>query len=275
MQHGLAGVRRNRGVARNAVKIPHPHLSGWDYLAVAVFVLFISALGKLAFGAVTVDAVVTIPQYNLNSTTATWSHTVAGSDNFLAVYLTARTLGASNFSVSINGTVAARAIDSDSANGACAEIWYLNNPAAGVYTVLIRSNAIVARGRAASISYNGVNTAAATVFTGGATATSGNPTVTVTTTAGDFVVDVATLRVSGATLAVGPGQTERFNIGYTGAPTSQFGTGAGSDEVATGASTTMSWTAAGGDDWALSTMGLKPLPTTPTRFMAPNTMRFW
>ena len=93
--------------------------------------------------------------------------------------------------------------------------------------------------------------------TGSASNTS---TVNVTTSADDLVIDVTWAVDSfGGTLVVGAGQTMQKEIEN---PTLTYEAGGTSTEVATGASTTMSWTFTTGgttmDDWGIMAIPLKP-----------------
>lgn len=110
------------------------------------------------------------------------------------------------------------------------------------------------------ISVNGVDQATPEGTQATATGTNSNPTVNVTTEVDDFVVDVMMTFdnnfAGGRTITAGAGQTKRqeqLNIGNADC----FGM---STEVATGASTTMSWTISdtSNNNWGILALPLKP-----------------
>lgn len=110
------------------------------------------------------------------------------------------------------------------------------------------------------VSATGVDQTTPTGTVATAAGTDTAPTVAVTTAADDFVVDVIWFGdSSGAsrTLTVGAGQTSRQEI--EGANLVYEGMGM-STEVATGTSTTMSWTISGAvDNWGIQGIPLKPV----------------
>jgi hypothetical protein len=205
-----------------------------------------------------IDAVVTPPTFNISSGSETsWSHTVSGLDRILVVYSGARHLGAGNWSVSINGTLATQAILTQNTS-TVAGIWYRTNPPTGVNTIKMQASTTT-RGAAASISYTGVDTAGPIRTTVGATGTSSPATLNLSATAQDLVVDVVGAKPNGTTLTVIT-NTQQWNTAFSGAPPDQYGVAAGSDAVSSGAATTMSWTVGGGDEWAQSAFALIPVP---------------
>lgn len=110
------------------------------------------------------------------------------------------------------------------------------------------------------VSANGVDQTTPLGTVASATGTTATPTVNATTVADDFVVDMTGVWGDGVnpTITVGGGQTSRQEIeGGTYSPDDAVGQ---STEVATGTSTTMSWTTAGGvAAWAIFAVPLKPV----------------
>ena len=191
--------------------------------------------------------------------TYSWSHTVAGADRLLVVALTSRTIGVSHWSVSVDGSLITQARDADSANGSCAELWYQNNPTASIHTISIMSP-VTARGHACSFSFNGVDTTGPIVTTTSNTGTATPATLVIPSSANNWVMDAVFARVSGATISAFANQTELYNLGLVGPPTTQRGTGGASYTVSSGGSPSMSWTLTGQDEWVQVAVDMKVKP---------------
>ena len=138
------------------------------------------------------------------------------------------------------------------------EMWYIKAPATGTNNIAITFSASV-RAVAGGMSYTNVHQT--TPF--GTPATAGGlsdaPSVTVSSAAGELVVDTVGRRQNPAgtqTLTAGGGQTERYND-KSGTNDDNNVLGAGSEEAGA-ASVTMSWTANSPWKWAIVAAPLKP-----------------
>lgn len=143
------------------------------------------------------------------------------------------------------------------------EMWYITAPATGANNIAITFSASV-RAIAGGMSYTGVRqttplgTAASAGTEGTFTAT---PSVTVSSAAGERVVDTVGIRQTAntpgdQTLTAGAGQTQRYND-VSGTNNNSNVVGAGSEEAGA-ASVTMSWTAFQSRPWAIVAAPLKP-----------------
>lgn len=142
-------------------------------------------------------------------------------------------------------------------------IWTLLAPAAASQTLYASWAANQEETVVGAIAFNGVDQSApiGSVATAGGTNTTA--TVNATTTADDMVVDVAFVLDTGCgnrTETVGAGQTSRIEVEGASLSCEVFGM---SHEVATGSSTTMSWTYSGGatinDGWRTFALPLHPV----------------
>jgi len=151
------------------------------------------------------------------------------------------------------------------------EMWYIKAPATGANSIAITFSASV-RAVAGGMSYTNVHQT--TPF--GTPATAGGlsdaPSVTVSSAAGELVVDTVGRRQSSSgtqTLTAGGGQTERYND-KSGTNNDNNVLGAGSEEAGA-ASVTMSWTANSDWKWAIVAAPLKPtVVCTTTEVIGPE-----
>ena len=138
---------------------------------------------------------------------------------------------------------------SESGDNAHVEIWYLVAPTTGTHDVVIsQSGANDVVGGATS--WTGVDQATPFGPTAVADGTASPATVDVTSASSEVVVDVVGAR-NAATLTVGAGQTQRWNLG------AGVIDGGGSSEPGA-ATVAMSWTLMGTFEWAIAGVSLKP-----------------
>jgi hypothetical protein len=206
-----------------------------------------------AQAAISVDARATGAQSiaagaNVNATTATWTHTVGAlSANSILIVVLAQDSGALASSVvwDQGGTNVALTRKGSATTGSVrVEIWFLKNPSpqgAKSVRVTVSPSAHIIAG---SASFDGVDQA--TTFNAAspqtATGASGtNPSLAVTTTSGEWAVNVAVQDLTGA--GGTPTKNASDNYIFSGANTVS-GTieGGGSDRSASGSSVTQTWT---------------------------------
>lgn len=179
-------------------------------------------------------------------TSLTWTHTCGASANFLRVGVSWNDPTVNVSSVTYN-SVTLTPLTKRTGNGRACQLFYLVNPATGsAHAIAVTFSASTVHGGGAA-SYNGVytsNPVSGETFSTDFTTT---PTVTVTSEAGDLVVDVVCATVS---VAVDGSQTEEWN---SGAPTNGAVT-AGSREAGA-ATVTMSYTMAE-NAWVMAAVNL-------------------
>jgi len=140
-----------------------------------------------------------------------------------------------------------------------ADLWYLVAPAAGpgTITATLSSGSAVVLG---AVTLNNVNPTTPIGTVASATGDSANPSVQVTTVAGQLVVDtLATVGDFGSpTAALGQAQQwNAVNVGFNER-------GAGSSKLAAGTSTTMAWVRNLNINWGLVAVPFNPFCPTPT-----------
>ncbi len=138
---------------------------------------------------------------------------------------------------------------SEAGDNAHVELWYLVAPATGANDIIFSQNGAndVVGG---ATSWTGVDQSTPFGPTATANGTASPATVDVTSASGEVVVDVVAAR-NAATLTVGAGQTQRWNLGV--------GVIDGGGSTEPGAATvTMSWTLTGTFEWAIAGASLKP-----------------
>ena len=168
-----------------------------------------------------------------SGTSLTFAHSVsAQSDRVIVVGIS--TGGAHPTGITYNGVALTRLAGTSSLS-VYGSIWYLTAPATG------SNNVVVSLANASHIIAGATNfyhVDQATPLSNAATLARldvDSGSIDITTTAGDFVVDALTLNTTN-NVTFGAGQTERWDQASFSAK------GAGSTEVATGTTTTMSWT---------------------------------
>jgi hypothetical protein len=214
---------------------------------------------SIALGAVTFDAVTTIGDSD-GDDTISGTHSVGGGcvNPILIATITWKanppqtisSVGATAGGMSAVGTQIMVGSDQH------AVAMYYRVGTTGSQTVTVNFAGVIDLGTMAIRSYCGVDagtpTGTAVTATGDFNAT--NPSVNVSSVAGDWVIDVVDLWGDPtATLTVGAGQTQRDNF-YENRDSHVR---ADSDEVAAGTTTTMSWTKNVNNTWAMVGVALK------------------
>ena len=205
--------------------------------------------------AITVDASSYVVAPSKTATTASWSHTVGtGSNTLLAVGVSVENPSTQTnnvTSVTYGGTALTRIGTQSLISGTSfylTEIWYLLSPASGTATITVNVNnsaSIVA----GAVSFTGVNLSNPTGTFISTTGNGKSASVNAATVAGDMVLDTLTTTGGGRFANVGAGQTIRWNPAPGGG--AGWVKGEGSTELATGSSTTMSWTSNKNSPWSL------------------------
>lgn len=194
-----------------------------------------------------------------------WSHTNNGNAMFIFAACRggpgagAGNVSAANFNGVSASAVIGAAVQSSGTNQANTEIWYVPNPTTGTHSVSVSLDANngcrVGAITFSNVDVSGTPYANATGANFDGTAT--QPSLGVTSAANDYVIDVVVDHSGcGTCWTEGAGQTLIFE----GTNPNSNATGAASYELATGASTTMSWTGAT-VRWAQSAVAVKPVPT--------------
>lgn len=214
----------------------------------------INIQGSAGPGVVTFDSA---SSDSVQASSLSWSHTIGagGSNRFLLVGISIRdsnppdTVSSATFAGQNLTFIGRKSYNRD----ASIEMWYLLNPPTGTNTVTVTLTGTADLVGGAT-SWTGVNQASPLgTFASAGGGFNTTPSVEVSSTAGEVVVDVATRPDSCVgNNTVGPGQTQRWNRCQTPGDTR----GLGSSE--SGASTvTMSWTI-GSEVWAIGAVPIKP-----------------
>jgi hypothetical protein len=201
------------------------------------------------------------------ASTLSWSHTVGASENFLTV--------CADLASAVRPTISSVVWDAGGANTALtrkggapesagfggADIWSLTAPVSGTKTITVTYSGSCECGTGSS-SWSGVDQTtpfnAASPQTATGTGTAAQPNLSVTSTAGEWVIDSVIDAIAASlddTLVVNVSQTQISNHDRGAGKSS----GASSDEAAVGASTAMTWTGVGASDtWAQVGVSLRP-----------------
>jgi hypothetical protein len=191
---------------------------------------------------------------NASDISVSWTHVVDNVSNRLLV-VGVSILNASSQTVSTvtwNSTGLTQVTGGSVTNSTncSAEMWYLVNPAVGVYTITVTLSAS-ASFTAGAITFGGVNQSTPFGTFASATGSSAAPSVNASSASGEMVVDVLAAK-GNPTATAGAGQTRQWHDVY-----STTIRGAGSTE--SGATTvTMSYTLSAKQQWAIGAVGLKP-----------------
>lgn len=184
----------------------------------------------------------------------TFSHTCAGVNRLLIVWVSYFDSADTISSVTYNG-VAMTAIPSGSAANGNYKIagYYLIAPATGANNVVVTFSGAVSDFGGGSISFTDAHqtTPLGTAVT--ATGTSTSPSVTVSSASGEFVAD-GLIIVHGGTLTVGGSQTQRWNA----IATNGFIKYAGSTQGGAGA-VSNTWSNSSSQVWAQGAVPVKPV----------------
>lgn len=186
----------------------------------------------------------------------TWSHTCAGSDRLLLLFVAHYHSSNTISSASYNGVSMTAVTNGAAVTGSgylCfITTFYLVAPATGSNTVSVTPSGGLFDFGACAISLSDVHQTVPLGTAANATGYDTTPTVTVSSATGELVVDGLVIMNSG-TLTVGAGQTQHWN-----APTANaFIRYAGSTESGA-ASTTMSWSNSSSQTWAIVAVPIKP-----------------
>ena len=194
-----------------------------------------------------------------NASTITLSHTVGATGQYRLLIVNVSAFDGTDripTGVTYDGVAMVKVADQTQGSNA-ASMWYLVAPSTGADDIVATFAGTVDSINMGGISFTGVDqTTPLGTAAKAASAGSDAPTVTVTTVARDMVVDSLAQgdeSSNTATNAAGTYQTERHDVGQS---TNHAG-GAGSTEVATGTSTTMSWTLGNSMPWAIIGVAIK------------------
>lgn len=206
--------------------------------------------------------------YDTTSTTSgvdssfTFSHSTASNGNRLlivAISWQSNTVTVSSVTYnSVSMTSVGASIDLTSTDPDIhTQLFRLIAPSTGANNVVVTFSGST-NAEISSSTFYGVNQTTPLGTLGGASS-NGSSTVTVdiTNASGDFVIDSANYGDSTETLTPGAGQTERWEINANST------VAAGSTEIATFGTTTMSWTGSGdGAPWVTTGVPIKPITGT-------------
>jgi hypothetical protein len=199
-----------------------------------------------------------------NASSASWKHTVGAGDNrALVVGVALRNASSETVSsITYGGTSLTQVTSGSAANGTNVrvELWYLLAPAVGtdssIEVTLSGSTAFAAGG----VTLTGVNqTTPFDSFTS-ATGSSTAPSVSVSSAAGDVVIDIMGC-VDTPTVTIGASQTLQWTAASPGTPSTDQATGAQSVEGGA-ASVTMSHTLSSSQAWAIGAVSINPASAT-------------
>lgn len=186
----------------------------------------------------------------------TWSHTCAGSDRLLLLFVAHYHSSNTISSASYNGVSMTPVINGAAVNGSgylCfITVFYLIAPATGSNTVSVTPSGSLFDFGASAISLFDVHQTIPLGTAVNAIGSNATPSVTVSSAADELVVDGLVIMNSG-TLSVGSGQTQRWNTPTANA----FIRYAGSTESGAD-STTMSWSNSSSQTWAIVAVPIKP-----------------
>lgn len=170
-----------------------------------------------------------------------WTHTPVGVPT--AVSVAFQYFGGAVSSVTYGGTSMTLGSNSgNDANGSDSAVWGLANPASGVQTVAINTNATSMAIEAGSITVTCSSISAAFDNAASSVGTSATPSVTVNSTAAEIVVDVVGTYTAAGTLSVtGTGQAVKWGTLIAGGNRA-----AGSTMPGGATTTTPAWSFSGG-----------------------------
>ncbi len=215
--------------------------------------LILVTAGFTAQAAVVVDST---SSASANSQTVQWSHTVgAGFDRLLVVGVSIRgsskTVGGITYAGQSLTSLGAR---SNGGNQVRTEIWYLIAPASGTGTIAVSLSA-KAKFSSGAVSFTGVlQSDPVSPFVSNASTGQGftDPTLSMSGTAGETVLDVLAVEGGSQSLTPGTGQTELWDTPFGGAMTGAASMQPGSSSNA------ISWSKAKKGRWALGATSIRP-----------------
>lgn len=186
-----------------------------------------------------------------NGTSKTWSHTCSSTDRFLIVVVSLNT----GFPTGMTATYAGVSMTAQYTPAGKKAVFTLIDPATGANNVVV-SWTNNSQGAFTAVSYTGVNqtTPMGTAATANGSGT--GPTVNVSATSLDLVVDGLMGFVTGSAVSatVGASQTQRANL----ADTNTDGSVAAQSSEPGATTVTMSWTLSVSSDWHIWGVALKP-----------------
>lgn len=199
--------------------------------------------------------------------TLSWSHTTGSSANKLVVTIGSAGASRDISGVTFNSVALTKLIDQDDGSFENAEIWRLNDPPIGTFTIEVSfSGGGGAQQAAGAISFSGA--AAAERDTSVATGAGANPSVAVDSESGDYCVDAYASDL-GSDGTSTPGGTTIWEDEDVASGDSDFGS---QYVVASGASTSPTWTAVApsSGSWALVAASIKAAGGTPATHAGPS-----
>ena len=221
-------------------------------------------------GGISVDNITSTNSGNVGNTNLIWAHTIgSGVNGFLVVNVSIHS-GRAVSSITYGGVALTKAgsVTYSSGSHVSTEMWCLNAPATGTANIVVNLTAKDTFAAGAT-SFSGVNQTRPFGSFTNATGNANGPSLTVTSTAGEVVID--SVAVHAATSGTnGPGQTLLWNQ-FTGTTAGDVW---GSSSFQAGAATfPMSWTligSAGAGEWAAAAMALKPAVNAPVFITPPG-----
>lgn len=190
------------------------------------------------------------------SASPSWSHTCSGSDRLLLVCIAYQRASGYVSGVTYNGVAMTMVARADGVGGIdpTAEIWKLSNPATGTNTVAV-SSGTSAVSLGGSVSFTGANQNDATNTSYATNTGSDNsPTVNITSSGGEIVVDCVQGALSNGSAEPSPGGGQ--TVFASGTLVVQ---GHASSYEAGASTTTMSWTGtASAPYWGIAAVAVKP-----------------
>ena len=216
-----------------------------------------------AWGAITFDNSGTCNPGG-EGTSCTQPFTASGSDRLLLVGVCVRNGAAAVSGVTYNAVAMTQYATVSGLGSDKLDIWRLIAPATGANDVVVTMAADSPFSVGIS-SYNGVDQTTPLGTSANATGAGGDPTVDVSSAAGELVIDYFCEDDGGATIptmTAGTGQTARVNFTTSfGVP--GFERNISSSEEAGAATVTMSWSDTAGNNWITIGGPLKPAAAAP------------
>jgi len=196
------------------------------------------------------------------ATTVSWTHVVgSGSNRFMVIGISIRTVTVSVLSVTVDGQPATFLRSDIRGTDVKGEIWYLINPNSGSKTVTVTLSAS-SKACGGSVSYTGVAQTNPIDVHEGVSYGGETPSVSLTTTVNNCWI-FSNLAISGtATVnAHGSGQVHRYyQVGTGAGPPSRAGDDGDDKSTTTAGSYAMSWTMSWWADVVAQTVAFKPAP---------------
>ena len=224
-------------------------------------ILLCLLIASPAWGAITFDNSGTCNPGD-EGTDCTQSFTTAGSDRLLLVGVCVRNGAAAVSGVTYNAVAMTQYATVTLGGTQKLDIWRLIAPATGANDVIVTMAGLSPFSVGIS-SYNGVDQTTPLGTSANATGAGGDPTVDVSSAAGELVIDYFCEddgNTTIPTMTAGAGQTARanFTTGVVG-----FSRNVSSSEEAGAATVTMSWSDTAGNSWITIGGPLKPAAAAP------------